>query len=309
MDAHYPVMLSEVLEYLAVRPDQVYVDCTTGLGGHSMEIAKRLTTGRLICLDADRESLEKAQQRLAEFGGRICFRQSRFSQLRQSLTDLGVDRVDGLLADLGVSRMQLTSAERGFSLMQDSPLDMRFDRSTGQTAEEIVNFSSEHELADLIYQLGQERRSRKIARAIVRARPVKTTVSLANVIEQAVPRAGKLHPATQTFMALRMYVNREIEELESLLEQVPAVMAPGGRAVFLSFHSGESGITKKSFQQWAREGRAELLTKHVVKPQQREVRENAASRSVTLRCAQWRGPASGPNEGSKRGAQTKQEER
>ncbi len=287
MDAHYPVMLGEVLEYLAVRPGGVYADCTSGLGGHSREIARRLTTGRLICLDADRESLEMARMNLAEFGDRICFRHSRFSQLRQSLSEVGVERVDGLLADLGVSRMQLTSAERGFSLMQDGPLDMRICRDTGPTAEEVVNFSAEHELADLIFKLGQERRSRKLARAIVRARPVKTTVSLANVIEQAVPRTGKLHPATQTFMALRMYVNQELEQLASLLEQVPQVMAPGGRVVFLSFHSGESGITKKSFQQWARDGRARLLTKHVVKPQQTEVRENPASRSVTLRCAQW----------------------
>jgi 16S rRNA (cytosine1402-N4)-methyltransferase len=291
MDVHEPVMPGEVLQYLEVHGDGVYVDCTTGLGGHSREIARRLSKGRLICLDRDPFSLEKAKLKLAEFGERIYFRQSRFSQLGQTLAELGIARVQGLLADLGVSRYQLTSPERGFSLSQDGPLNMLMEGSGEPTAAEVVNFLSENELADLIYRLGEERRSRKLARAIVRTRPHRTTLGLARAIEEAVPRTGKLHPATQTFMALRMYVNRELEELESLLEQAPGIVAGGGRMVTLTFHSLEDRMVKRSFQQLRREGRARLLTKHVVKPQREEVLRNAASRSAKLRALEMIGNA------------------
>jgi len=207
------------------------------------------------------------------------------------LTELGIGKVQGLVADLGVSRYQLTSPERGFSLSQDGPLSMLMEPGEGPTAAEAVNLLSERELADLIYQLGEERRARKLVRAIVRTRPHRTTLGLARVIEEAAPRTGKLHPATQTFMALRMYVNRELEELQALLEQAPAMAAAGGRMVTLTFHSLEDRMVKRSFQQLAREGRARLLTKHVVKPQPEEVRRNAASRSAKLRALEWTGGA------------------
>ena len=187
--------------------------------------------------------------------------------------------MDGLLADLGVSRYQLTEGERGFSLMADGPLDMRMDRSQEQTAADIVNYESEKQLADLIFQLGEERRSRRIARAIVRARPIKTTGQLAKLIESAVPRTGKLHPATQTFMALRIAVNQENEELDALLDVIPRLVKPGGRAVLLTFMSLEDRKVKQSFQALAKEGRVNILTRHVVRP---SGRRNSGQSAVAL---------------------------
>src|SRR5580704_11346231 len=185
---HVPVMLSECLEYLGIRPDGIYLDATAGLGGHTGAIAERLTTGFVIANDRDAESLAIARGNTAKWVDRIRYQQGSFGELRSALAASGVDRVDGLLADLGVSRYQLLSGERGFSLMADGPLDMRMDRSQGQTAAEIVNYEAEKQLADLIFQLGEERRSRRIARAIVRARPIKMTGQLAKLIENAVPR-------------------------------------------------------------------------------------------------------------------------
>jgi len=194
--------------------------------------------------------------------------------------------VDGLLADLGVSRYQLTEGERGFSLMADGPLDMRMDRSEATTAAEIVNYESEKNLADLIYKLGEERRSRKIARAIVRARPIRTTGHLAKVIEEAVPRTGKLHPATQTFMALRIAVNREEDELDALLGAVPELVKPGGRVVIITFMSLEDRRVKRAFQELERAERVRILTRHVVRPSDEEVAGNAPSRSAKLRAVE-----------------------
>ena len=276
-------MLGETLEYLAVRPDGIYLDATAGLGGHSRAIAERLTTGMLIASDRDAESLAMARQNTREFAERARYHHGPFSGLRKALAAAGVEKVDGLLADLGVSRYQLTEPERGFSLMADGPLDMRMDRSEGSTAHDIVNFSSEKSIADLIYQLGEERRSRRIARAIVRARPIHTTQQLARVVEQAVPRTGRLHPATQTFMALRMAVNEEQGELDSLLSLAPELVASGGRIVILTFMSLEDRKVKQSFQALSRGGRAILLTKHVVKPTDEEVAANPPSRSAKLR--------------------------
>jgi 16S rRNA (cytosine1402-N4)-methyltransferase len=280
---HYPVMLRESLEYLAIRPDGIYVDVTAGLGGHTKAIAERLETGMVIASDRDRESLEIARANTASLAARIRFFCGPFSKLPEVLGENGVELVDGVLADLGASRYQLSSAERGFSLMEDSPLDMRMDRSHGITAGELVNELPEKALADLIYQLGEERRSRRISRAIVRARPILTTGRLAAVIEQAVPRTGRIHPATQTFMALRLKVNSELEELEILLRVAPERIRPGGRFVVLTFMSVEDRKVKQAFQSLARSGRAVILTKHVVRPSEEEVRENAASRSAKLR--------------------------
>jgi 16S rRNA (cytosine1402-N4)-methyltransferase len=280
---HYPVMVDEVLEYLAIRPEGVYIDATLGLGGHTKAIAERLATGIVIGIDRDPESIEIAKRNAAGQADRIRFQRARFSELSSTLPAYGQTQVDGLIADLGVSRFQLTEAERGFSLMADGPLDMRMDRSEGQTAADLVNFSAEKALADLIYRYGEERRSRKIARAIVRARPVRSTLHLASVIEQAAPRTGRLHPATQTFMALRMAVNGEQEELDALLAGVPDLVRRGGRVVVISFMSLEDRKVKQSFQGLARAGRARILTKHVVKPRETETQKNPASRSAKLR--------------------------
>ena len=285
---HVPVMLGECLEYLAVRPAGTYLDATTGLGSHTAAIAERLTDGRVIANDRDPESLEMARRNTAQWAARICYQQRTFSELARSLEACGVERVDGLLADLGVSRYQLTEPERGFSLMADGPLDMRMNRSQGETAADIVNFTREKELADLIFRFGQERRSRRISRAIVGARPIHTTRQLAQVIERAVPRTSKLHPATQTFMALRLAVNDEQDELDRLLSIAPDLVASGGRIVIVSFMSLEDRKVKQGFQAWARGGSATILTKHVVRPSPEEVRNNPPSRSAKLRAAEMR---------------------
>jgi 16S rRNA (cytosine1402-N4)-methyltransferase len=284
---HTPVMLRECLEYLGLRPDGIYLDATCGLGGHTGAIARTLTTGFVLACDRDAESLALARENTLDCAERIRFRQASFSGLGEVLADTlgnqGLTQVDGLLADLGVSKYQLTSSERGFSLMSDGPLDMRQDRGQERSAFDIVNYESEKQLADLIFQLGEERRSRRIARAIVRARPIHTTGQLAKLIEQAVPRTGKIHPATQTFMALRIAVNEENEELEALLEAIPRLVKPGGRVVMLTFMSLEDRRVKQGFQTMAKEGQASILTRHVVKPGEDEIRDNAPSRSAKLR--------------------------
>ncbi len=283
---HVPVMLRECLEYLAIRPDGIFLDATCGLGGHTGAIARQLTTGLVLACDRDAESLALARVNTADCASHIHFHNVSFSLVGQALAAEGITQVDGLLADLGVSRYQLTEGERGFSLMADGPLDMRMDRSQGQTAADIVNYEAEKQLADLIFQLGEERRSRRIARAIVRARPIKTTGQLAKLIESAVPRTGKLHPATQTFMALRIAVNQENEELDALLAAIPKLVKPGGRVVLLTFMSLEDRKVKQSFQALAREGRVNILTRHVVRPSEEEVRDNPPSRSAKLRAVE-----------------------
>jgi len=285
---HVPVMLAESLEFLAVRPDGIYLDATAGLGGHTGAIARRLTTGLVIASDRDPESLALAKRNTADVAERIRWLSAKFSELEPELLRTGFSKLDGLLADLGVSRHQLTDPERGFSLQADGPLDMRMDRSQPETAADLVNFTAEKALADLIYRLGEERRSRKIARAIVRARPIQGTLHLAKVIEQAAPRTSRLHPATQTFMALRMAVNQEQEELDALLDSIPRLVKSGGRVVAITFMSLEDRRVKRSFQAFARDGRATLVTRHVVRPTEAEVRENPPSRSAKLRVLEMR---------------------
>jgi 16S rRNA (cytosine1402-N4)-methyltransferase len=283
---HVPVMLNEALEYLAPQPDGVYLDATCGLGSHTAAIAARLTTGFVIANDRDADSLDRARANTAGLESRIRFHHGPFSDIIQAVQSAGVSRVNGLLADLGVSRYQLTDPERGFSFMSEGPLDMRMHRGQQLTAADLVNFEDEKTLADLIYQLSDERRSRRIARAIVRARPIRSTTHLAGVIEQVVPRTGKLHPATQTFMALRLAVNAELEELDALLEAAPTLVAPGGRIVIITFQSIEDRKVKHALQDLARSGRALSLTKHVVKPSAAEIAENAPSRSAKLRAVE-----------------------
>jgi len=280
-------MLRECLDYLALKPDGIYLDATAGLGGHAGAIARRLSPeGLLLACDRDAESLEQARRNTADCASRIRFHKVSFSHVGEALAIEGISQLDGLLADLGVSRYQLTESERGFSLLADGPLDMRLDRSQARTAADIVNFESEKQLADLIFKLGEERRSRRIARAIVRARPLQSTGQLAKLIEEAVPRTGKLHPATQTFMALRIAVNEELEELDALLASIPRLVKPGGRVVVLTFHSLEDRCVKQAFQAMASAGRARILTRHVVRPTEQEERENPPSRSAKLRAVE-----------------------
>ena len=280
---HEPVMLEEALEHLAIRPEGIYLDATAGLGGHAGAIARRLTTGFVIANDRDPESLELARQNTADAGDRIRFHHGEFSTLHEALRENGIGQVDGLLADLGVSRFQLTGASRGFSILTDGPLDMRMDQTQGTTASELVNYTAEKALADLIYQFGEERRARKIARAIVRARPIRSTRHLADVVERAAYRTGRLHPATQTFMALRMAVNDEQGELDRLLEKAPEVVKSHGRMVVISFMSLEDRKVKNRFRDLERGGRAKTLTKRPLRPTEDEVRANPAARSAKLR--------------------------
>ena len=280
---HYSVLLNECMEYLAIRPDGIYIDATCGLGGHTRAIAEHLSSGFVLSSDRDADSLEMAKANTADGADRIRFLHSPFSGLLKAAAEAGIPAADGLLADLGVSRYQLTDAERGFSLMTDGPVDMRMDRSQETTAGDLVNYSAEKALADLIYQNGEERRARQIARAIVRARPIRSTLHLAQVIENAAHRTGRLHPATLTFMALRLAVNDEADELDSLLEAAPKLVKSGGRIVIVSFMSLEDRRVKRSFQALVREGKATMLTKHVVRPSEWETNENPASRSAKLR--------------------------
>ena len=285
---HFPVMCEQVLSYLAVRADGFYLDATCGLGGHTRAIAERLTSGRVIACDRDAESLELAARNLEPCRDRVILRKALFSGLESLMAELRLPRLDGLLADLGASYYQLTTPERGFTLSAaTAPLDMRLDREQPTTAADLVNRLTEDELADLFYRLAGERRSRSFARALVRARPLRTMGDLARVVESVAPRGkSRLHPATRVAMALRMAVNRELEELEALLEALPRLLAPAGRVVILAFHSTEDALVKHKFRELARRGLLRLLTKHVVRPEPEEVRENPPSRSARLRAAE-----------------------
>jgi len=283
---HYPVLCAEAMEYLAIRPEGIYLDATAGLGGHTHEIARQLTTGFVIANDRDPESLEFARANTLEFSDRVRFHHGAFSTLGEAAREQGVEKVNGLIADLGVSRYQLTEPHRGFSILTDGPLDMRMDQSQRMTAGDLVNSAAEKAIADWIYQLGEERRARKIARAIVRARPIRSTLHLAGVVERAVPRTGRLHPATRTFMALRMVVNDEQGELDRLLAMAPGLIAAGGRIVIISFMSLEDRKVKEQFRDWGRQGQAEVLTRHPVTPAEKEVFDNPPSRSAKLRAVE-----------------------
>src|SRR5262245_62991890 len=280
---HLSVMPGEALTLLNVRSDGTYLDATAGLGGHTRLIAERLSGGLVIANDRDPKSLEMARRNTEQWAGRIRFIHGPFARLAEALEAAGASKVDGLLADLGVSRYQLTTAERGFSFMADGPLDMRMDQTRGMTAADLVNHSDEKTLADLIYQLGEERRARTVARAIVRARPIRSTLHLADVVLRAVPRTGRLHPATKTFMALRMAVNEEPEELDHLLRIGPELLKSGGRMVVISFMSIDDRKVKERFRQLGRDGLAAILTKRPLQPSEEEMANNPASRSAKLR--------------------------
>jgi 16S rRNA (cytosine1402-N4)-methyltransferase len=290
---HVPVLLEEALEYLNVRPGGVYVDATLGLGGHSSAIAKRLGgKGKLICFDRDPEAMAKAKARFtelkAELGNEmpeVVFEPRAFSEAGDVIAK---GTLDGLLADFGVSSLQLDEAHRGFSFRSEGPLDMRMDTRSGETAEQVVNQEDENELADLIYEFGEERRSRRIARAIVRARPIRTTAELAQVISAAAPsmKGDKIHPATRTFQALRIRVNNELGEIQSLLKSAGSLLKLGGRLVLISFHSLEDRLVKDAFKAAKDAKVLDVLTKKPVVATDEESRRNPRSRSAKMRAAQ-----------------------
>ena len=285
---HTPVMLREVLEWLRVRPEGNYLDATTGTGGHLVEIARQLTTGRAYGIDRDPNALEIARERVSEFGKKVTLVKASFSEIGEVQERYAMPEFDGVLADLGISSLELDTPERGFSFRYAAPLDMRMDPEQALTAEEIVNHWPERELADLLYQKAEERDSRKIARMIVRARPIRDTAHLATVVAGARKARGRqrLHPATKTFLALRIAVNREEEELEQFLSRAPATLSPGGRWVMLSYHSLEDRRVKHTFQRLEREGQFQVLTKKIIEPTLDEIRDNPRARSAKMRVAQ-----------------------
>ena len=287
-EPHVPVLLDEVLEWLDVKPDGTYIDATLGAGGHSAVIAERLTSGKLISLDQDAQALALAAERLKRFGTTVRLVESSFSRIAEVVHELGIPGVDGVLADLGVSSMQLDQAARGFSFREAGPLDMRMNSGDELTAEEIVNRWSEKEIADTLYREAEEHDSRRIARAIVKARPIRDTAHLATVVAGARKQWGRqrLHPATKTFLALRIAVNRELEALGQFLSRTPATLNSGGRLVVLSYHSGEDRLVKRAFQEGEREGTLRVLTRHVIQPKEGEISANPRSRSAKLRCAE-----------------------
>ncbi len=295
-ERHVPVLLQDAIEFLNLRPGATVADCTLGLAGHAAEIARRLgPNGHLIGFDRDPEAMALAKARLARVANELGEEAPRFTLVNEAFSAIG-DHVkpaslDGLLADFGVSSLQLDEARRGFSFMADGPLDMRQDTRSGPTAAQVVNEVHERELADLIYEYGEERRSRRIARAIVRGRPVTTTGQLAHIVATAAPamKQDRIHPATRTFQALRIFVNRELDEIKSLLEAAPTLLKPSGRLVVISFHSLEDRIAKDSLREGAHQGIWEILTKKPVIAGDEETERNPRSRSAKLRAAERKG--------------------
>ncbi len=289
---HRPVLVEEVTEFLNVRPDGVYIDATVGGGGHARAILERLTSGRLLGIDRDPLALTVARQRLSAFGDKVKLMQGNFADIDGLHAASGLSAADGVVADLGLSSMQLADASRGFSFNLEGLLDMRVDPASETSAADLVNYASERELADLIFKFGEERHSRRIARAIMRARPLRTSTELAQVVTRAIPsRPGphQIHPATRTFMALRVAVNAELDNLEQLLARVLSVMSIGGRVAVIGFHSLEDRVVKRSFAAWQREGRAKVLTRKVVRPGEDELSVNPRARSAKLRVAEKTG--------------------
>jgi 16S rRNA (cytosine1402-N4)-methyltransferase len=285
---HTPVLVDEVIDWLRIRPEGTYVDATVGTGGHALEIVRRLTTGKLVGMDRDPRALEIARERLKPHEGQAVLVHAEFSKIGEVARELALLPLDGVLADLGVSSLELDSPERGFSFRWAGPLDMRMNPDSPLTAEDIVNHWPEKDLADLLYQKADERDSRRIARAIVRARPVRDTEHLATVVAGGRKARGrqKLHPATKTFLALRIAVNREEEELEQFLSRTPATLNSGGHWVVLSYHSLEDRLVKRAFQRLARERSLRLLTKKVIQPGADEIRANPRARSAKMRVAE-----------------------
>lgn len=304
---HRPVLLRETIELLAAERGGLFVDCTVGLGGHSEAILQASSDAQVLGIDRDEEALELAKQRLALYGSRFRAVHADFRELTRVLATAKVGQVRGVLADLGVSSLQLDSPERGFSFRHEAPLDMRMDMSKGETAAELLGRLSEVEIANLIFEYGEEPRSRRIAHAVVqrreRAQPVATTTDLANLVERSVGRGNKrrIHPATRTFQALRIAVNGELEHLDRFLFDAVDHLEPAGRLVVISFHSLEDRIVKRTLQKLS--GRCqcpprlpkcicgarksvEILTRRALAPGAEEIEENPRARSAKLRGAQ-----------------------
>jgi 16S rRNA (cytosine1402-N4)-methyltransferase len=305
---HVSVLLKEAIDFLAIRRGGTYIDATLGLGGHSLEIASRLgPQGHLIGFDKDTNALELARQRLSGVGGdshpKITLLHSSYAEIPQQVP---LASADGLLADLGVSSLQFGNAARGFSFQADGPLDMRMDPEGDRTADQVVNHMREEDLANVIYEFGEERRSRRIARAIVRARPIRSTAHLAQVISAALRSMNedhgahqRIHPATLSFQAIRIFVNRELDDLKALMQAAPRVLKTGGRLVVISFHSLEDRIVKDALRDGAKAGIYDVLTRKPLTATEEETDRNPRSRSAKMRVAERMGPEGLRNAGKK----------
>lgn len=292
MPLHRPAMVEQVLDYLQPPAGGRALDATAGTGGHSIAIARRLgADGLLVAMDRDEDALEVARDRLEETDCPFRLFKGSFTRAGDAAERANVEGFDAVLADLGIGTHQMDDPERGFSYSSTERLDMRYDRSQRLTAREVVNREPEDRLADIFWELGEERLSRQIARAIVRRRdrePIDTPAELAELIENVAARGGgewRIHPATRVMMALRIYVNNELEELEEFLELLPDLLAPGGRAVILTYHSLEARRVKQAWQEQENEGRLEVLTESPVMPDREEVNDNPRVRSCQLRAA------------------------
>jgi 16S rRNA (cytosine1402-N4)-methyltransferase len=282
-------MVKEVLDHLEPSRGGVFVDCTVGMAGHARAVLDA-GAGRLIGIDRDPDALASAREALAAFGDRVSLVHDDYRNLVEVLDRLGIDVVDGVLADLGVSSMQLDAPDRGFSFRRDEPLDMRMDRSSGATAADMLATVDERTLADVIYEFGEERHARRVARAIVeaeRARRIQTTGRLAEIVRQAIPRKGysRIDPATRTFQAIRIWVNRELEGLDGFLTRVAGRLAPAGRLVVITFHSLEDRVVKHTLRALQADGAITVRTKRPQVPAEAEIERNPRARSAKLRAA------------------------
>lgn len=301
---HISVLLNECIDNLNIKPDGIYVDGTMGGGGHSLEIAKRLTTGRLICIDQDPNAHEAAGKRLAEYKNRITFVRDNFGNIKSILDSLGIEKIDGMLLDIGVSSHQLDEAERGFSYQQDAPLDMRMNPDRPFSAYDVVNGYDEDELDRVIFTYGEERWARRIAQFIVKereAKPIETTGELVDIIKKAVPKGARKdgpHPAKRTFQAIRIEVNGELEVLQRAIDDVAARLTVGGRLCIITFHSLEDRIVKEAFRKQenpcicppqfpvcvcGKKPLGRVITRKPILPSKEELEENPRSRSAKLR--------------------------
>lgn len=299
MSSHIPVLLNEVMDALQVKPDGRYIDCTVGAGGHSAAILER--GGRVLGIDIDPQAIDTAQKSLSSYGDRINLINNSFDNLDKVCSETNFSPVDGILFDLGLSSLQIADAERGFSFRNEGPLRMSFDPSAELTAETIVNDYPETELAKIIRDYGEESRSKAIARAIVANRPISTTIQLSAIVSKVVGFHGRIHPATKTFQAIRIAVNRELERVKSALKQAVNILIVGGRLVVISFHSLEDRLVKEFMRMEAADcvcpprtpacvcnhhARFKLITKKVITPSSAEVEANPLSRSAKMRVAE-----------------------
>jgi len=284
MYSHMSVLLAETMSFLHPKPGGRFIDATLGAGGHTRAILDRTAPdGRVLAIDQDEDALSSAKETLESFGSRALFIHSNFRAVQTIASEQGFMDCDGVLADIGISSAMVDDPSRGFSFMREGPLDMRMDRNQLLTAADVVNTYSEKEIADIIYTYGEERRSRSIARSIVRSRPLQRTTQLVSAIERVSggARHGKIHPATRTFQALRIHVNDELKSLEEFIDSAVAIVRSGGRVVVITFHSLEDRIVKQKFREPGVPGR--ILTKKVVTAGDEELRRNPRARSAKLR--------------------------